>query len=185
LFKCGGKGIKLVIITEIYQGAKYMKLQELIDQTDLEMTEIQVKAFFLGVLCAEKPLSYPQALGELLEAAPGAKKELEEPLKKLWEELRANTKAELGKMFPENQDINAFIEVAKDQLDYFLTALSLSGTNPESCKDEDLAEHIEDLEEIVEDMDEYLTDEDVTAADGADLKEFLLENWAELVSSKK
>lgn len=162
-----------------------MKLQELIDQTELDMTEAQVKAFFLGVLCAEKPLPFPIAMEELLAQTPDAKNELEIALKKLWEDLRVNTKNELRNMFPEESDINVYMEIAKDQLDYFLTALSLSGTNTESCGDEELAELIEELEDTVEDMDEFLSDSEATPEDGADFKEFLVGIWGDFISSKK
>jgi hypothetical protein len=161
-----------------------MKLQELIDQTALDMTEAQVSAFFLGVLCAEKPLPFPKALEELLAETPEAKAELEVPLKKVWGEASNNLRAELEKMFPPEENINTFIELAKEQLDYFLTALSLSGTNTESCKDQDLAELIEELEDTVEDMDEFLSDSNATKEDGEDFKEFLLETWAEFISTK-
>lgn len=162
-----------------------MKLQELIDQTELDMTEAQVKAFFLGVLCAEKPLPFPKALDEILSETPEAKKELEPEFKKLFEQLKTNLKAELAKMFPIEDDINAFMEIAKDQLDYFLTAMSLSGTTTESCKDEDLAELIEELEDTVEDMDDFLSDSEATPEDGADFKEFLIGTWADFTASKK
>lgn len=162
-----------------------MKLQELIAQTDLDMTEAQVKAFFLGVLCAEKPMPFPKALDEILSETPEAKKELEADFKKLYEHLKTNLKSELEKMFPEESDINVFMEIAKDQLDYFLTAMSLSGTNTESCKDEDLAELIEELEDTVEDMDDFLSDSEATPEDGNDFKEFLIGTWADFTATKK
>ncbi len=162
-----------------------MKLQEVIDQTDLDMTEVQVKAFFLGVLCAEKPLPFPKAMEELLSETPEAKKELEPVLKKLYDSLKTNLKKELDQMFPEDSDINIYMEVAKDQLDYFLTAMSLSGTNTENCDDEDLAELIEELEDTVEDMDDYLSDSEATPEDGADFKEFLIGTWKDFTATKK
>lgn len=162
-----------------------MKLQELIDQTELDMTEAQVKAFFLGALCAEKPMPFPKALDEILSETPEAKKELEADFKKLYEQLKTNLKSELEKMFPEESDINVFMEISKDQLDYFLTAMSLSGTNTESCKDEDLAELIEELEDTVEDMDDFLSDSEATPEDGADFKEFLIGTWADFTAAKK
>jgi regulator of sirC expression with transglutaminase-like and TPR domain len=162
-----------------------MNFQELIDQTDLDMTEAQVKAFFLGVLCAEKPMPFNKAMDELLVETETARKELSDELKKIWDYLSANTKAELGKMFPQESDITVFMEIAKDQLDFFLTAMSLSGTNTESCKNEELAELIDELEDTVEDMDEFLTDDQATAEDGEEFKEFLLGTWQEFVSTKK
>ncbi len=162
-----------------------MKLQELIDQTELDMTETQIKAFFLGVLCAVKPLPFPKALDELLVEAPEAKKDLEAELKKLWDHLKLNTKAELEKIFPESSNINVFMEVAKEQLDFFLTAMSLSGTNAESCNDEDLVEHIEEFEDMIADLDEYLSDSEATSEDGADFKEYLLGTWSDFIVTRK
>lgn len=162
-----------------------MKIQSLIDNTDLEMTEMQVKAFFLGVLCAEKPLPYPKALAELLSEAPEAKKDLEAPLKSLFEELQKNLKAELAKMFPDEKDIHKFMEISRDQLDYFLMAMSLSGTHAESCDDEELAELIDELEDSVEDMDNFLSEEDADEKEGEDFKGFLLGTWKDFVSTKK
>lgn len=162
-----------------------MKLQALIDNTDLEMTEMQVKAFFLGVLCAEKPLPFAKALTELLSEAPEAKKDLEAPLKSLFESLQNNLKAELQTMLPEDKNIHTFMEVARTQLDYFLMAMSLSGTHSESCDDEELAELIDELEDSVEDMDNFLSEEDPDEAEGEDFKGFLLGTWKDFVSTKK
>lgn len=161
-----------------------MKIQELIDSTDLDMTEAQVKAFFLGVLCAEKPLPYPKALEELLSEAPDAKAKLESPLKETWDHLQKNLKKELSVMFPNEKDITTFMEISRDQLDYFLTAMSLSGTHLEKCDDPGLLELIDELEDSVEDMDDYLSDEEATKEDGEDFKSFLLGAWEEFVASK-
>jgi hypothetical protein len=162
-----------------------MKLQELLEKTDFDMTEAQIRAFFLGVICAERPLPFPKALEELLVEAANVKETLEAPLKKVWDECQANTKAELEKMFPAEDDINQFMELAKDQLDYFLTAMSLSGTNTESCDDEELAALIDELEDSVEDMDDFLSDSNASKQDGEDFKEFLLGTWSEFTDSKQ
>lgn len=159
-----------------------MRFQEVIDQTDLGMTEAQVKAFFLGVLSAEKPLPFPKAVDELLVETENARGDLEPELKKLWDSLSANKKVELQKLFPDESDVNEFMELAKEQLDYFLTAMSLSGTTTESCKNKKMGELLEELEDIVEDMDEYLTDDQVTPEDGEEFKEYLFETWNEFVS---
>lgn len=161
-----------------------MKLQDHINSTDLDMTEAQVKAFFLGVLCAEKPMPFAKALEEILSETPEAKSVLEAPFKETFNHLQKNLKAELGKMFPKENDIHQFIELAKDQLDYFLTALSLSGTNTETCEDEELAEFIDELEDTVEDMEDFLADSDAETQDGEDFKEFLLDAWKEFSDSK-
>ena len=161
-----------------------MNLQSLIDNTDLDMTEMQVKAFILGVLCAEKPMPAGKAINELLLEIPEAKKELEAPLKALFEEMHKNLKFELMGMFPEGLHIRDFMEIAKDQLDYFLTAMSLSGTNMETCDDEELAELIDELEDTVEDIEDYLADEDASEKDGEAFKGFLLDTWQEFIATK-
>lgn len=161
-----------------------MKLQDHIDSTDLDMTEIQVKAFFLGVLCAEKPMPFAKALEEILSETPDARGTLEVPFKEVWSQLQNNPRGELEKMFPEDSDVHAFIEVAKDQLDYFLTGMSLSGTNMENCDDEELAELIDELEDTVEDMDDFLADSETTTEDGEELRKLLLDTWREFTSTK-
>jgi len=161
-----------------------MNIQAHIDNTDLDMTEMQVKAFFLGVLCAEKPMPAAKAIDELLSEIPEAKKELEAPLKALYADLKGNLKFSLMGMFPEGLHIREFMEIAKDQLDYFLTAMSLSGTNMETCDDEELAELIDELEDTVEDMEDYLADEEASEKDGEDFKGFLLDTWQEFIKTK-
>lgn len=161
-----------------------MKLQDLINSTELDMTEVQVNAFFLGVLCAEKPMPFPKALDEILCETPEAKPVLETPFKEVFTHLQKNLKPELEKMFPEEKNIQKFMEIAKDQLDYFLTAMSLSGTHTESCKDEELAELIDELEDTVEDMEDFLSDSEAEAQDGEDFKEFLLDTWKEFTKGK-
>lgn len=162
-----------------------MELREKIESTDLDMTEAQVKAFFLGILCAEKPMPFAKGLEELLAEVPDAKRTLEAPLKVLWDELRTNLKFELDHMFPEEDNIVTFMEISKDQLDFFLTAMSLSGTSTDSCDDEELAELIDELEDTIEDMEEYLEDKDATKEDGENFKEFLLATWADFTSTKQ
>lgn len=148
------------------------------------MTAEQVKAFFLGVLCDEKPMPFHLVIEELFSDDPESRKVLEADFKKLWDEFSANKKKALSEMFSEQEDIRTFMEAAKNQLDYFLTALSLSGTNTETCDDEDLAELIDELEDTVADMDDYLADEDATDEDGEDFKGFLLDTWKEFVATK-
>jgi hypothetical protein len=161
-----------------------MTLQERFDQTDLNMTVPQVKAFFLGGLMAENPMIFSKALTEVLEETETAKT-LEGELKEIWDSLTKNMKPELEKMFPEEEELLVFMEVAKDQLDFFLTGMSLAGTNAESCKNEAMIEFIEEFESMVEDLDEFLTDDQATEEDGEEFKGYILEAWAEFVSSRK
>jgi hypothetical protein len=161
-----------------------MTLQERFDQTDLNMTVPQVKAFFLGGLTAEKPMIFSKALTEVLEETETAKT-LEGDLKEIWDSLSKNMKSEMEKMFPEEEELLVYMEVAKDQLDFFLTGMSLAGTNAESCKNEAMIEFIEEFESMVEDLDEFLTDDQATEEDGEEFKGYILEAWAEFVSSRK
>jgi hypothetical protein len=160
-----------------------MKLHELIGQTDLDMSLAQVKAFFLGVMSAERPLPFAKAAEEMMAESPEATKQLGPELKKLWDELILNKPAELQKMFPESANLNEFLLTAKDQLDFYLTALSLSGTNTETCKNEDVAELIDELEDTVMDLDEYLSESDPDVAEGEELKELLLEAWQDYLKT--
>lgn len=162
-----------------------MKLQELIGQTDLDMTLSHIKAFFLGVLSAEKPMPFPMAVKEMLSETPEAAKLLEGELKLLWDDLAKNKPAELQKLFPASSDTNEFLEMAKEQLDYYLTAMSLSGTHTESVKDEDLADLIDELEDTVMDLDEYLSQDDIDEEESKELKETLLETWQDYLGTLK
>lgn len=162
-----------------------MKLQDHIDSTQVDTTEMQVKAFMMGVLCAERPMPLSKVIEEILSETPEEKAKLEAPLQETWLTLEKNLKSELEKMFPTDEsDIHNFIEVSKDQLDYFLTGMSLSGTNLETCKDKELCEFIDELEDTVEDMDDFLADSTATAEDGEEFKEFLLDTWKDFVASK-
>lgn len=158
-----------------------MKLQELINQTELDMTENQVKAFFLGAMTAERALPFSKALEEMLDQTPEAKGVLEAEFKRLWDEVQMNQTNELQHLFGPNTNLKEFLLEAKDQLDFYLTALSLSGTNVESCKNEDLADLIDELEDAVMDLDEYLSEDSPNASEGVELKEMLLETWQDFI----
>lgn len=162
-----------------------MNIQELINSTDLDMTEEQIKAFFIGVLCADRPLPCPKAIVELLSETPEAQKKLEQPLQELWNQLQKNLKTELNQLMPVVEDPRTYVEAAKDQLDFFLTGMALSGTNAENCDDEEFGEFIDELEELVEDMDDFLVDPDASEDDANDFKEFLSENWHKFAASKQ
>lgn len=161
-----------------------MKLQELIGQTDLDMNLSHIKAFFLGVMSAEKPMPFAKAVEEMLMEAPEAAKVLEPELKLLWDELQKNKPAELQKLFPENKNTLEFLAQAKDQLDFYLTAMALSGTHTESVKNEDLADLIDELEDAVMDLDEYLS-EDTNDTESEEFKELLLETWQDYLRTSK
>ena len=150
-----------------------MKLQAIIDESELNMTEQDVKSFFLGILCAVKPMPFTKAFDELMMEALEDKKKLEAPMKELWNILSTNLKKELGNM------LHGDIENLGRQLDYFLSAMSLSGTNADTCKDEELVEFIEEIESIVEDMED-----EPNAETAGEVREYLFEVWEEFVSTK-
>jgi hypothetical protein len=161
-----------------------MKLQMLIEQADLDMSLSHIKAFFLGILSAQKPLPFPKALEELLAESPEAKATLSDELKKLWDELSQNKDKELKNLLPLQKDIRVFLGEAQAQLDYFLTAMSLSGTHLDSCADEDTADLLDELEDTVMDLEEYLSDKDASKEDGEELKDFLMETWEDFLITK-
>jgi hypothetical protein len=162
-----------------------MKLQELIKQTELDMTVEQIKAFFLGILTAERPLPFPKAIAEMLSETPEAEKVLSTELKVMWDAVQQNKSSELKGIFTENSNLKDFLTMAKDQLDFYLTALSLSGTNTESCKNEDRADLIDELEDTVMDLDEYLSFPQPTEEEGLELKAILLETWQDYLETSK
>lgn len=154
-----------------------MNLQELINDSELDMTLPQMKAFFLGILCADRPMPFNLAVDELLLEFSGDRAPLEAELKKLWDEMQADRRTEMENLFASDGEFATFLERSKEQLDYFLTGMSLSGTSVESCANEDLAEVIDELEDIVEDLEDYLSEEKQSKEEGEELKEFLLEAW--------
>ncbi len=153
-----------------------MKLQELTDKYDLNVDLI--KAFFLGILNAKKPMSFKAALEELLEQEPEAQKELESELQNLWNELQSKKIQETQNLF---QD--ADLELAKDKLDQFLTAMSLSGTHAESVDDE-LSELIDELEDTVEDLEDFTSEDKQDEGKAEELKEFLFDTWKDFLETK-
>lgn len=178
-----GVNIHLLVIFTKKRGY-LMKLQELIKQAELDINEGQVKAFFLGALTASRPLRFEQACEELLTEDPEALGTLEPELKKLWDSLNNKDSKELENLFPENSDLKVFLATAQERLDYFLTSLSLAGSNSET-EDDDLAEILDELEDTVMDIDEYLADGKGSVEDGEELKELLLSTWGDLVEMDK
>jgi hypothetical protein len=162
-----------------------MKLQELIKKHDLDLTPDLIKAFFLGALNAEKPMPFNKVLGELFSEEAEAKADMESELKNFWDDLAAKKLIETKNLFAITGSTQDFLNKSRDQLDYFLTTLSLSGTNMETCKDEDLVELIDELEDCVMDLDEYLSEEAPDAAEGEELKVLLLETWEDFLETKQ
>jgi hypothetical protein len=161
-----------------------MNLQALLETTPLDLSERQIKAFFLGMLCAQKIPSPSQAADEFLSDFPDLRSSLTVPLKELYGILHKNLRSELFAMIPDESKTSVFLETAKEQIDFFLTGMSLAGTNTEDCDDEELADLIDELEDCVEDIDNFLADTEATPQDGEAFKAYLLELWNEFASSK-
>lgn len=159
-----------------------MKIQPLLESTDLETSEIQLKAYLLGGLCAENPAPAHKALEDILNDTAETRTALETPLKEYHAFLQKNLKAELKTMFPENRDVKAYLRTASDLIDEFLVGMSLAGTNSDACDDEDLLEFIELLDEYVAEIETEL--EDMKSSEADELKTDLLENWNLYVSEK-
>ncbi len=159
-----------------------MNLKE-VNLLNPDLTLPQIKAFFLGAMKGEKPLSPTEAFKELCSEITPLTPALELVLKEIWEEVKKSPQKELKNLFPVNVDVFHFLETAQLQLDAFLTALNLSGTYAESCEDEDLAEILDELEDMVLDLDEYLSLEDPSKDDGEELKSGLMETWEDLVNT--
>lgn len=159
-----------------------MNFQDKLDQTNLDMTFPQVKAFFLGALLADKPMSLDKTLGEMLSEAQDALS-LKSDFEVIWKDLEKNKSKELTNLFPEVRDNRSYLTVAKDQLDFFLTALALAGTNFENCKDATVADILDELEDMVFDIEDYLS-EDEDSEEGADLKDMLNDIWNEYLIAK-
>lgn len=163
-----------------------MDLQDLLNNSDLDMTLPQIKAFFLGVLSADKPMPYNKAIDELLSEVEEGREELQKGLRPLWDELEKNRKKELSNMFNiSGSEFATFLEASKEQLDYFLTALSLSGTNSENADDEDVAEIIDELEDTVMELEDYLSSDEQTDEESEELKEYLLGAWQDFIDSRR
>jgi hypothetical protein len=162
-----------------------MSLENLLQQTDLGMNPSHVKAFFLGALSADKPLPFNKTLDELFAEGPEARDILEKDLKELYDALRVDLGKSLSEMFTDQKDIRMYVEAAHDQLDHFLTALSLAGTTSESALNEETADLIDELEVLVEDLEDFIADEDADDKIALEMKNFLSETWEEFVASKR
>lgn len=162
-----------------------MKLEELIKNSDLDMTYPQVKAFMLGIHCADRPMPFNKAMDELFSEIPEARAEMESELKNLWDETHSKRQVELANMFTETPDLKDWLETSKEQLDYFLTAMSLSGTNVETSENDELTAIIDELEDTIMDMDEYLSEEKPSPEEGEEIKEFLIGTWNDFIEARR
>lgn len=160
-----------------------MDLQQVIDGTDLEITAEQARAFFVGAQSADHPLNFGKAIDELLAEHFHTLKDVENDLKGLWENVGSSLKSQAENLFPEDRDLVTQLTIAEGNLNYFLTAMSLAGTNSENAKNDHMMELIDTLEDLVTDLEDFI-------ADPADLKEgerlnlHLKEVWEDFLNTK-
>lgn len=158
-----------------------MGLQTLLSATDTNLTEGQIRAFYLGTFMADKPVPFKTAMEEvLMEAEVDDYKPWEKEMKALHDQVKANIQKEMKNLIVDEADLKAFLQTALGRLDYFLTGYAVSG----ATSDEDSAELVEELEDTVLDLEDYLADESGTKENGMELKKLTLDTWKELIALK-
>lgn len=159
-----------------------MSLQTLLASTDTNLTEGQIRAFYLGTFMADKPVPFRTAMEEvLMEAEIDDYKAWEKDMKALHDQVKADISGEMKKLIVDEADLKSFLQTSLGRLDYFLTGYAVSG----ATDDEDAAELVEELEDTVLDLEDYLADESATKESGLELKKLTLETWKELVEIKE
>lgn len=159
-----------------------MSLQTLLSSTDTNLTEGQIRAFYLGTFMADKPVPFKTAMEEvLMEAEVDDYKIWEKDMKALHDQVKGNIQAEMKKLIVDEADLKSFLQTSLGRLDYFLTGYAVSG----ATADEDSAELVEELEDTVLDLEDYLADESSTKENGMELKKLTLDTWKELVDLKE
>lgn len=159
-----------------------MSLQTLLATTETELTEGQIRAFYLGTFMADKPVPFKTAMEEvLMEAEIDDLKPWEKDMKAVYDQVKANVHKEMAGLLEENADMKKFLQDALGKLDYFLTGYAVSGASD----DEDTAELVEELEDTVLDLEDFLADESGTKESGTELKKLTVETWNELVALKE
>lgn len=144
-----------------------------------------VKAFFLGTLTAEKPLTFAKAIDEVFVHAPEDKPAHETALKTEWENLSKNLKLEMTRLLDdEGKDDLEFLKDAQENLDHYLTGLSLSGTTMDSCKNEELADLLDEMEDVVLDLEAYIQEENFNASETKEFKEIVLSLWGDVLETQ-
>lgn len=149
------------------------------------MESQNIRAFFLGTLTAENPMPFHKAVDEIFVAAPEDKAQFEADLKKEWDSITTNLKTEMIQLMDDKgmSDID-FLKVAQENLDYYLTGLSLSGTNTESSSDEDFADLLDEMEDVVLDLEEYIMEEKFEANETKEFKEVVQSLWTDMIEAR-
>ena len=148
------------------------------------METTTTKAFFLGALTAQNPMSFNKAVDEIFVGAPEAKNGKEEILKTEWDKLSGNLKTEMSTLMKaDGLDDIEFLKLAQESMDYYLTGLSLAGTNMETCKNEELADLLDEMEDVVLDLEEYIQEEKFQASETKEFKEVVVSLWNDVVET--
>ncbi|MES2528886.1 MAG: hypothetical protein V4598_17500 [Bdellovibrionota bacterium] len=159
-----------------------MSLQSLLTSHDVNLTEGQIRAFYLGTFVADKPVTFKTAMEEvLMEAEVEDYKVWEKDMKALHDQVKANVHKEMVNLIADEADLRTFLQTCLGRLDYFLTGYAVSGASD----DEDTAEVVEELEDTVLDLEDYLADESSTKESGMELKKLTLETWKDITALKE
>src|SRR5690606_30008090 len=126
-----------------------MNIEQTLQNSGLDLSANQLKSFLLGGLSAKATLDLNKALEEIFSEEPEVRPTLEKPIAELFENLKVTRSSEVETLI--NEDLNTSFE----NLDFFLTGLSIAGTHSDSVEGE-LSEIIEDLEDLVMDIEEFL-----------------------------
>ncbi len=161
-----------------------MKLDDLLKELDLDFSLQHIKAFFLGAQTGAKPLSFDQAADELLLGTPEAKGPLKDELQVLWNDLKLKSQTELENLFADHRKIETYLNSAADLLDFYLTALALAGTTPDTSKNPQVADFLDELEEIMMEIEDTLSAE-AEQDDLDELKTHLKQTWLDYLRSPK
>lgn len=150
------------------------------------MNTIQARAFFVGVLSGKKPLKLQAAIQEITKDDEEAKALGEKTLQDIWNKCEANLKGERQAMLKVIQDaLLTEISQLSSIGDYFLTGLTVAGTDFEDMPNEEASDLLTEMEDHLLLLDEWMAEgeEDPSAewqANGKKYKQEFLEIWKEL-----
>ena len=151
------------------------------------MNTLQARAFFTGVLSGKKPLKFENALKELIKDDEEAAEMGEKVLKEIWTKCEAGLKKERKEMLKVTaKDLLGQVTELTAIGDYFLTGLTVAGTDFENMPNEDASDLLTEMEDHLLLLDEWVAegeDGEKTAEwkkDGEKYKGEFLEIWKEL-----
>lgn len=151
------------------------------------MNALQARAFFAGVLTGTKPLKFQQALKELVKDDEEAAAIGEAALQDIWSKCEKGLRAERKAMLKITaKDLSGQIAELSAIGDYFLTGLTVAGTDFEDMPNEDASDLLTEMEDHLLLLDEWIAEGeegDPSATwkqDGEKYKAEFLEIWKEL-----